>query len=244
MMCANGGSLDRSWAPARRTHGRPKSEFLVGKGLLRSRIVAPLLLILLCCGVAFAQDFKTHYELGLALYQAQKFDDAIPEFKAAYDLDPKPQLLFNIAQAYRKAGHPREAIQYYDRYLGAEPRLDTDTRRKVDGYLAEAKNTLNALELEMKRRLAEEKAAREQEPAPPQLLPIPPTQPAPQVLAPPVMNPVDPPKATPVYKRWWFWTIIGGVVAVGVVTGVAVGVQKSRTPAEVPTGVSRTTITF
>jgi tetratricopeptide (TPR) repeat protein len=203
------------------------------------------LLVLLCCGVAFAQDFKTHYDLGLALYQAQKFEEAIPEFKAAYDLDPKPQLLFNIAQAYRKAGHPREAIQYYDRYLGAEPRLDTDTRRKVDGYLAEAKNTLNALELEMKRRLAEEKAAREVEPAPPQILPVP-MQPAPQpqVMAPPVMNPVDPPKATPVYKRWWFWTIIGGVVAAGVVTGVVVGVQSSRSPAEIPTGVSRTTITF
>jgi tetratricopeptide (TPR) repeat protein len=217
----------------------------------RSGLVAALLLIFLyglfglCERAASAQDFKTHYDLGLALYQAQKFDEAIPEFKAAYDIDPKPQLLFNIAQAYRKAGHPREAIQYYDRYLSVNPGIDTDTRRKVDGYLAEARNTLAALELEMKRRLAEEKAAREPEPPPPPLLsPGPAPPPQPQVLSPPVMNPVDPPQATPVYKRWWFWTIIGGVVAAGVVTGVVVGTQKDSGPVAIPAGVPRTTITF
>jgi hypothetical protein len=29
---------------------------------------------------------------------------------------------------------------------------------------------------------------------------------------------------TPVYKKWWLWTIVGGVVVAAVVVGVAVGV--------------------
>lgn len=217
------------------------------------RWLGALLLVALCSGSAYGQDFKTHYDLALALYQAQKFEEAIPEFKAAYEIDPKPGLLFNIAQAYRKAGHPRDAIQYYDRYLSVEPRLDTDTRRKVDGYLAEARNTLAALELEMKRRLAEEKAAREQEPPPPAPQPEP-VQPQPvlaqQPATPPGLVHVESNKtATPLYQRWWLWTIVGGVVAAGVVTGVVVGTQSGTgdmptTWPAVPTGVPRATIQF
>lgn len=212
-----------------------------------SRWLAALVLIALCSASAYAQDFQTHYNLALALYQAQKYEESVPEFKAAYEIDPKPGLLFNIAQAYRKAGHPRDAIQYYDRYLSVEPRLDGDTRRKVDGYLAEARNTLAALELEMKRRLAEEKAAREQEPPPieaptTRVEPVTP-QPAAQPATPAGLVAVESHASKPIYKRWWFWTIVGGVVAAGVVTGVVVG-TSSPTRAVVPTGAPRATITF
>ena len=210
-----------------------------------SRWLAALVLIALCSASAYAQDFQTHYNLALALYQAQKYEESVPEFKAAYEIDPKPGLLFNIAQAYRKAGHPRDAIQYYDRYLSVEPRLDGDTRRKVDGYLAEARNTLAALELEMKRRLAEEKAAREQEPAPIET-PAARVEPvAPQPATPAGLVAVESQAQVhkPIYKRWWFWTIVGGVVAAGVVTGVVVGTSSSARAA-VPTGAPRATITF
>jgi len=45
--------------------------------------------------------------------------------------------------------------------------------------------------------------------------------------------PVEPPppvveKATPLYKRWWFWTAIG-VIAAGGAAAIAVGVT-SQTP--------------
>lgn len=200
---------------------------------------------------AQASDFKTHYELAMALYQAQKFDEAVPEFKAAYEREAKPGLLFNIAQCYRKAGHPREAVDYYDRYLSSEPRMDTDTRRKVDGYLAEARNTLAALELEMKQRLAEEKAAREREPQPapapvaaaapsqPALLPVVPSEPVAATSTPDRQT-----RSTPLYQRWWFWTAIGGgVAAAAVITGVAVGTRSTSYPS-VPSGVPRVVVKF
>ncbi|MBL9009093.1 MAG: tetratricopeptide repeat protein [Myxococcales bacterium] len=201
---------------------------------------------------ASASDFKTHYELAMALYQAQKFEAAIPEFKAAHEREAKPGLLFNIAQCYRKAGHPREAIEYYDRYLSSEPRLDNEMRKKVDGYLAEARNTLAALELEMKQRLAEEKAMRERErePAPSALVPAAPTE-ATQVERAPAIElsaaaprRESPTPAKPIYTRWWFWTAIGGgVLAAAVITGVAVGSKSTGYPA-VPTGVPRVVLMF
>ncbi len=206
---------------------------------------------------AQAADYKTHYDLAMALYQAQRFEDAIPEFKAAYEREAKPGLLFNIAQSYRKAGHPREAIEYYDRYLSSEPKLDNEMRRKVDGYLAEARNTLAALELEMKQRLAEEKAKREreQEPAPSTLAPDPTAGPAVPAAAPaPAPRPEPTVAATapageagrpvPLYKRWWFWTAIGGgVAAAAIVTGVVLATRPGGYPA-VPTGVPRVTLIF
>ena len=235
----------------------------------RTRIA--LIVFTLCIGLhhpAQAADFKTHYDLAMALYQAQKFEEAIPEFKAAYEREAKPGLLFNIAQSYRKAGRLREAIEYYDRYLSSEPKLDNDMRKKVDGYLAEARNTLAALELEMKQRLAEEKAAREREPAPPSAAPTSqvPTSAAPPSAAPAtrgepsssvsapvaradaplaVASPQDPAKQpSPIYKRWWFWTAIGGTVAAAaIITGVVVGTRPSSYPA-VPAGVPRAVIMF
>ena len=209
---------------------------------------AGVLFILLGSATAHAQDFKTHYDLALALYQAQKFEESIPEFKAAYTLNPKPALLFNLAQAYRKAGHPREAVEHYDLYLSATPQLDGETRHKVDGYLAEARNTLASLELEMKRRLAEDKAAREHDPEP-----MPPPAPPPAVAPPPAAVLVAPspapavkdqPMPTPIYKRWWLWTAVGGAAAAAVVTGVAIGTQSPSTPVAVPSGVPRATIIF
>ena len=200
-----------------------------------------LLLLLGLCVLsppAWAQDFKTHYDLAMALYQAQKFEEAIPEFKAAYEIDRKPGLLFNIAQSYRKAGRPRDAIQYYDQYLSSDPRLDTDTRRKVDGYLAEARNTLASLELELKRRLAEEKAARAVEP-PPTLQPEPTPPPPPPAPPPPPQE-----KSTPVYKRPWLWAVVGGVVVAGVIVGVVVGTSTARAAPVVDSGVPRVAITF
>lgn len=211
--------------------------------LCRARALAAALVVLVTLVTlpCRAADWKTHYDLALALYQAQKFEDSIPEFKAAYEQMPNPGLLFNLAQAYRKAGHPREAIEYYDRYLSAAPQLNEEMRHKVDSYLAETRNTLAALELEMKRRLAEDKAAREPEPEP---TAPPPRSPPPElaVVTAPITAPAAPPP--PIYKRWWLWTAVGGVATAAVIAGVAVGTQSSSTQVAVPSGVPRATIIF
>jgi tetratricopeptide (TPR) repeat protein len=209
------------------------------------------LLLLGCLGFgapahAQANDFRTHYELAVALYQAQKFEEAIPEFKAAYDIDPRAGLLFNIAQSYRKAGHPRDAIQYYDRYLTSDPRIDTDTRRKVDGYLAEARNTLAALELEMKQRLAEEKAVRDRDSEPPPTVQNAPPSYSPAPAPPPPSLVVIEPRRepTPIYKKPWFWVTMGAVAVIAVGAGVTAGIIVSRNRVLAPDGVPKAVVTF
>ncbi len=212
-------------------------------GAFSARIwLTPFLLLFLPCAVAFANDFRTHYDLALALYQAQRFEEAIPEFQAAYEVEARPGLLFNIAQAYRKAGHPREALQYYERYLTSDPQIDSETRHKVDGYVTEARNTLAALELEMNHRLAEERAARQPEPPPAE--PAPPPPPPPSIVLAPPPPPPPPPPPRPIYRRWWFWTGIGAVVTAGVVAGIVVGAERASAPLDVMAGIPRGPLTL
>lgn len=47
------------------------------------------------------------------------------------------------------------------------------------------------------------------------------------VLAPPAPAPA---RAPEIYEEWWFWTIVGGVVAAGVGVGVGVGLGTSGSP--------------
>jgi len=44
--------------------------------------------------------------------------------------------------------------------------------------------------------------------------------------------PPEPPESPPVYKRWWFWTGVGAVIAGGVVTGVLLSKKSApKSPA-------------
>ena len=47
----------------------------------------------------------------------------------------------------------------------------------------------------------------------------------PLVAVPPVTPGRAPTRTRPLYKRWWFWTIIGGAL---VATGTTIGVLASR----------------
>ena len=75
---------------------------------------------------AWAQDAAAeaaqHYEKGMSHYNLGRFDDAVKEFSAAFELQPEPILLYNIAQAYRSKGTAEQAIFFYRRYLALEPR--------------------------------------------------------------------------------------------------------------------------
>src|SRR5688500_8949930 len=64
---------------------------------------------------------KAHYERGITLYNLSKWDEAIAEFKKAYDLSKAPGLVFNIAQAQRLKGDHRAALDSYKSYLRLDP---------------------------------------------------------------------------------------------------------------------------
>jgi hypothetical protein len=68
-----------------------------------------------------AESGKVHFEHGVKEYNLGRFQEAIGEFEKAYDLDPAPILLFNIAQSHRQLGNKERALFFYRRYLEQEP---------------------------------------------------------------------------------------------------------------------------
>lgn len=62
-----------------------------------------------------------HVKSANVLYKLGRFAEAAAELENAYKLDPHPNLLFNLGQAYRHAGDPVKALEHYKRYLAEWP---------------------------------------------------------------------------------------------------------------------------
>jgi hypothetical protein len=60
---------------------------------------------------------RAHYQRGLNFYNVAEYDQAIAEFKKAYELSNAPELLFNIGQAYRLKGDCKQAVRVYRSFL-------------------------------------------------------------------------------------------------------------------------------
>jgi tetratricopeptide (TPR) repeat protein len=80
------------------------------------------------------QRAMTHYNLG-------EFDEAIAEFKAAYEISQAPELLFNIGQAFRLKEDYKQALFFYDTYLRLRP--DAKNRADVEKWIAEMKRLID-----------------------------------------------------------------------------------------------------
>ena len=61
------------------------------------------------------QDAQKQFDLG-------NWDAAIQGFASAYELRPDPIFLYNMAQAYRRSGNLRRAIDLYKNYLIKDPK--------------------------------------------------------------------------------------------------------------------------
>ena len=85
---------------------------------------------------------RTFFNAGAQAYSAARYGDAVRSFDQAYELAPRPQLLFSLAQAERKeyfasndASYLRRAIQHYKAYLDQVPsggRRSEATEAKAD----------------------------------------------------------------------------------------------------------------
>ncbi len=80
-------------------------------------------------------EAKAHFDKGNTHYNLGEFDDAIAEFKTAYQLSSAPGLLFNIAQSYRLKKDYEEASQFYKTYLRLKP--DAANRGEVEERIKE-----------------------------------------------------------------------------------------------------------
>lgn len=76
------------------------------------------------------EEARRLYEEGLKHYDLSEYEEAVTAFRKAYLIASAPELLFDIAQAYRKQGpgRCREALDFYRSYL----RVDPNTPRRED----------------------------------------------------------------------------------------------------------------
>lgn len=80
-----------------------------------------------------AETAQAHFDRGAKLYNLGHFQEAIADFEKAYDLDPSPIFLFNIAQSHRQLGNKERALFFYRRYLEQAPRAPNrdDVERRM-----------------------------------------------------------------------------------------------------------------
>ena len=64
-------------------------------------------------------DVEAHVALGHRLSQIGRYEDAIDEFRRAYELRAEPRFLHEIAEIYRRLGATDQARFYYERYLAS-----------------------------------------------------------------------------------------------------------------------------
>lgn len=86
-----------------------------------------------------AGSFRELYERAGRLYAAKDYTAAIPVLHAAYAVQPVPQLLFNIAQAYRRLEQWSSARVYFEMYRTLLPNPTPETLAPLDRSLSEVR---------------------------------------------------------------------------------------------------------
>jgi tetratricopeptide (TPR) repeat protein len=129
---------------------------------------------------------REHYQKGTSYYDLGKYDDAIKEFEAAYEIKNDPALLYNLAQSNRLAGNSEQALHFYRTYLRYVPKATN--RAEIESRIAQLDQ------------LVSQKNAAQVTP-PNQAIPpgatTPPATPEPPPGAPPAVPPETPVAATP-----------------------------------------------
>ncbi len=85
--------------------------------MTRNLLIAAVLLVASQAHAVPRNTVKAHIDKATKAHKEGKFDVALDELKAAYGLDPKPELLFAIAQVYVKLDKCSDAIEYYEKFL-------------------------------------------------------------------------------------------------------------------------------
>lgn len=112
---------------------------------------------------------REHFERAVRAQNFGNYDDAVREYQAAFELTHDPVYLFNIGQTYRAKGDRRTALEFYKKYIEADPNGEgvASARSHIDTLEKELKAEAAAAELRRKeeaaairRRAAEAEAAK------------------------------------------------------------------------------------
>ncbi len=177
-----------------------------------------------------ATKARTLYNKGMANFQLEEYDAAIGKWEEGFRIKPVPEFLYNIAQAYRLSHRTDKALAFYQKYLRVSPKATN--RDEVERHMAALEKIQGAEQRASTARPTDPIAPRGTDPASNNVdlsagQPAVSSTTAPAAVAPTqVALIVTPSPERPIYKKGWFWGVLGGavvVVAVAVVVGVTVG---------------------
>jgi len=150
---------------------------------------------------------RTAFDAGHAAFVIGLYDDALRDFRRAYDLSSRPELLYNIGLAADRLRHDDEALDSFEAYLGALP--EAENRPEVEARIRALRDAVASDQVSIA--VAVDSARAE----------------AAASTAPPAQHTPE------IYEQWWFWTIIGVAVAAAVTIPIAV-VAGSSTQVDAP----------
>jgi tetratricopeptide (TPR) repeat protein len=195
--------------------------------------------VLLCAPLTASAETANEREARLAFEEGSKafnlgeFQRAIAAYRKAYNLVPDAVFLYNIAQAYRLNNDSQQALFFYKSFLSNRP--DAPNRKDVERRIRDLEAQLEKQKMPPNTFIEPGRLPQTTHPPEPASPTAPePVKPAPATVepAPATTAPATPEtatatdKKTPVYKKWWLWTVVG-VAVVGVAVGVGVGVATS-----------------
>ncbi|MBK7861371.1 MAG: tetratricopeptide repeat protein [Archangiaceae bacterium] len=184
---------------------------------------APLALSLVLAATAALADDGTAAAKAAAkearvAFDAGDFERALVKYEEAFRARPVPALQFNLGQCHRQLGHLERALYFFRRFLESQP--PEEQAAQVRPLVAEleaqqARDEAHARELQLEQaRAASAQAQADLERA---------------LKQQPVVAAAEP----PVYKKPWFWVVVGGVAVVA--AGVGAGAYVATAPRPVAT---------
>ncbi|HJL14521.1 MAG TPA: tetratricopeptide repeat protein [Sandaracinaceae bacterium LLY-WYZ-13_1] len=113
----------------------------------------PLVLVLLTVAPAAAQDAsddeardqraRVHFQAGTNYFQVSDYENAVREYRQAFELSGRVELMYNLYLCHERLGHLAQAARWLERYLADAPnprrrenlraRLATMRRRLEEG---------------------------------------------------------------------------------------------------------------
>jgi tetratricopeptide (TPR) repeat protein len=155
---------------------------------------------------------RTHFAAG-------EYKEALEIYARLYAETMHPTYLRNIARCHQNLGNPDKAISSFREYLRKAHDLTPDQRAEIEGYIAEME--------QLKRSNA---GAGPVATAPPPPAPRPPDT-SPALVGPPTITAsgARDDDGGPFYTRVWFWGVVAGVAAAGVVGALLVTRDSGQT---------------
>jgi tetratricopeptide (TPR) repeat protein len=133
-----------------------------------SKLAAVAALIVATTGVAAADSAADLFKQGVERYKANDYEGARAKLQKSYDLDPKPETLFALAQAQRNLGDCATAAPNYKKVIQQMP--DLNVTKIVEQNLLLCEKDEPKPEPKVEQPPKPEPKAEPQEPAKPQII--------------------------------------------------------------------------